>query len=170
MSEPVYQQVITLLPKLRRFAYGLSGSLDNADDLIQEACTRLLGCTTDVEGYLERWLYRTIRNIHIDQVRRSSVKARYQQAVSEQEPSVTHGDQQVESLITLEQVQALIGELPDEQQAAMILVGVEGYSYRETAEILGVPVGTVTSRIARARRRLVEAMSYAPGRQERVGT
>ena len=156
------------MPKLRRFAYGLSGSVENADDLIQEACTRLLGCAAEVDGYLDRWLYRTIRNIHIDQVRRVQVKERYQQELSDRQPGSVDGNAQVESLITLAQVRRLIGDLPEEQQVAMLLVGVQGHSYREAAEILGLPIGTVTSRIARARQRLVDAISYAPAQQGRA--
>ncbi|MCB1860016.1 MAG: RNA polymerase sigma factor [Gammaproteobacteria bacterium] len=158
MSDHVYQQVVVLMPKLRRFAYGLSGSVENADDLIQEACTRLLSCMSEVEGYLERWLYRTIRNLHIDQVRRMAVKSRCHDDLAGRQPASTDGNLQVESLITLRQVRDLIGELPEDQRVTLLLVGVEGYSYREASELLGLPIGTVTSRVARARQKLTDAI------------
>ena len=168
MSEQVYQQVITLMPKLRRFAYGLCGSTDGADDLIQEACSRLLGCAAEVEGYLDRWLYRTIRNVHIDQVRHALVKERYQDEMAGRSPAAVDGSEHVESLVTLDQIRELIAALPEDQRVTLMLVGVEGHSYREAAEILGLPIGTVTSRIARARARLVDAISNNPARQQGV--
>ena len=153
MSREIFAEVVDLLPKLRRYATGLSGSVEAADDLVQEACARLLGKPGVEAGYLDRWRFRTIRNLHIDQVRGRLVADRHRHRLAEARQSVD-GDAALEANLTLEKVRGLLFELPEEQRSVLLLVGVEGFSYREVADILDLPIGTVTSRLARARTQL----------------
>jgi RNA polymerase sigma-70 factor (ECF subfamily) len=157
LQEEWSEQFAQCLPKLRRFAYGLCGSVAMAEDLTQEAFTRLLATDGEQQGYLDRWLFRTVRNLYIDQLRKVNVQERYHEKVS-----ALHGSHQVtadrsENLIALEHIRELIAQLPDEQREVLLLVGIEGYSYREASEILNLPVGTITSRLARARGKLIDA-------------
>jgi len=148
------------LPKMRRFAYGLTGSLEAAEDLVQEACARLLHQPDEKSSYLDRWLFRTIRNLHVDQIRKKAVAEKYNDYLTtEANDGGLDGNVDLETLQELDQVGSAITRLPEEQRTVIILIGIEGFSYRETAEILGVPVGTVTSRLARARRQLVGLIS-----------
>lgn len=153
MSEEIYQIVVDLLPRLRRYATGLAGSVETADDLVQEACARLLGNPPHDISYLDRWLFRTIRNLHIDQVRGRKVAERHRHRLDER-AQVVDGDGVLEAQLTLDQVRKLVAELPEEQRSVLLLVAVEGYSYRQAADTLDLPLGTVTSRLARARDRL----------------
>ena len=156
MSESEYQAVVRLLPRMRRFAYGLSGSMEVAEDLVQEACARLLSSAGDKTGYLDRWLFRTIRNLHVDGLRSQQVGERYRHKL---EPVPDDGarneERRTEASLELEQVRGLIARLPPEQREVLLLIGVEGYSYKECSRLLDLPIGTVTSRVARARRQLL---------------
>lgn len=148
------------MPKMRRFAYGLTGSLEAAEDLVQEACTRLLHQPEEKDSYLDRWLFRTIRNLHVDQIRKKAVAEKYNDHMTaEVLDDGLDGNAHMETLQELDHVGSAITRLPEEQRTVIILIGIEGFSYRETAEILGVPLGTVTSRLARARRQLVSLIS-----------
>ncbi|MEJ1297589.1 MAG: RNA polymerase sigma factor [Candidatus Sedimenticola sp. (ex Thyasira tokunagai)] len=159
MSSDIYQEIIDLLPKLRRFAYGLTRSKESAEDLVQEACARLLADLKEKESYFERWLFRTIRNIHIDQVRKNSVAERHQSHLVDHDTPYIDGSEVVETLITLDQAKSVLFELSEEHRTVLLLIGVEGFSYREAADILDLPVGTVTSRLARARNSVVQMVN-----------
>lgn len=159
MSQDNYQKIIELLPRLRRFAYGLTGSVEAAEDLVQEACVKVLHDYKDKSSYIERWLFRIIRNLHIDQIRNSAVADRYHDQLRNQEVRHFDGSGFLETLLTLDQVKSAIFELSEDQRTVLLLIGVEGFSYKETAEILDLPIGTVTSRLARARQRVMEIVT-----------
>ncbi|MCB1758505.1 MAG: RNA polymerase sigma factor [Gammaproteobacteria bacterium] len=157
MREEWSAQFAECLPKLRRFAYGLCGSVVMAEDLAQEAFTRLLATDGEQHEYLERWLFRTVRNLYIDQIRKLNVQERYQESIGALHGSLPVTADRSENLIALEHIRELIAQLPREQREVLLLVGVEGYSYREASEILNLPLGTITSRLARARGKLIDA-------------
>ena len=161
MSQSLYQEAKELLPKLRRFAYGLSGNSEQADDLVQEAFARLLSSGKESESYIDRWLFRTIRNLYIDQYRSQATANRYREELERTASEHSAKDGQIESLLTLEEVSSAMSELPVEQQSVLLLVGAEGYSYQEAAQMLDLPIGTVTSRLARARKQLMKIVSMA---------
>jgi RNA polymerase sigma-70 factor (ECF subfamily) len=123
-----------------------------ADDLVQEACARLLDSDKRQQPYLDRWMFRTIRNLHVDHVRGCIVADRYRHRLHD---GRTHhdGDADLEASLALEHVRRLVADLPEEQRSVLLLVGAEGFSYREAAEM---PIGTITSRLARARQRILE--------------
>jgi RNA polymerase sigma-70 factor, ECF subfamily len=148
---------IDLLPKLRRFAYGLCGSAVVAEDLVQEAFTRLLSSNGREEQYMDRWLFRTVRNLYVDLIRKEDIRDRHYERSKEFSGGDIDGTAQIENLITLTHVRELMEQLPAEHCEVLLLIGVEGYSYREAAEILDLPIGTITSRLARARNRLLNS-------------
>lgn len=162
MSRIPCQEITRILPKLKRFAFGLCGSSTVAEDLVQEACARLLSDPKDKTHYFEQWLFRTIRNLHIDQVRSHSVARQYQGKMRWQNDDQLETRDPMEVLDTLDRVKEAILSLPEEQRSIMLLVGVEGFSYKQAAEILEIPMGTVTSRLARARKRLLELVPLSP--------
>lgn len=156
MSESEYQAIVRLLPRMRRFAYGLSGSIERAEDLVQEAFARLLDSSGEKAAYLDRWLFRTIRNLHVDGIRSQVVAERHRHRLVPELETYRDSEQQFEVLMSLEQVRRLMDRLPVTQREVILLIGIEGFSYREVSEILGLPIGTVTSRLARARRQLLQ--------------
>jgi RNA polymerase sigma-70 factor, ECF subfamily len=151
--EALGDEIIQLLPRLRRFARTLAGNPHDADDLVQIAIERALARSAQLrEGApLSSWMFGILRNAWIDESRGRARRNRLfaPEELGEHVADPT-GGQQAESLV----VQAAVASLPEEQREVIGLVLVEGLSYREAAEILGVPVGTVTSRLARAREAL----------------
>jgi RNA polymerase sigma-70 factor, ECF subfamily len=145
-------QLIALLPRLRRFARGLTGSAVEADDLVQAACERALSRTHQFqEGTrFDSWMFRIVQTIWIDQLRARRTRKEESEAVAEQ-IGTDLPRQLAEARLQLDEVQAALKTIPPEQRAALLLVTVEGLSYKEAAEIAQVPVGTIMSRLARAR-------------------
>jgi RNA polymerase sigma factor (sigma-70 family) len=142
---------VALLPRLRRFAAGLSRDLDAGDDLCQMTIERALKSREQwTQGTrLDSWMYRIMRNIWIDEVRSC---ARRDKTFTGEEAGLSVGaDGGQESRVELSNVDRAMATLPDEQREAIILVMVEGYGYREAADIIGCPVGTLTSRLVRGR-------------------
>jgi RNA polymerase sigma-70 factor (ECF subfamily) len=145
-------QLIAVLPRLRRFARGLTGSVVEADDLVQAACERALARRQQFqEGTrFDSWMFRIVQTIWIDQVRARAVRKEEAEAPE----GLTGSDEpvrRVEARLTLEEVRRAVNRLPPDQRAALLLVTVDGLSYKEAAEVVQVPVGTIMSRLARAR-------------------
>ncbi|MGH6989909.1 MAG: RNA polymerase sigma factor [Stellaceae bacterium] len=152
MSSSFNDQLILLLPRLRRFARGLSGSAVEADDLVQAACERALARSHQFEEgtRFDSWMFRIVQTIWIDQLRARKVRK------EEREEAAAHlgtdaPGRLVEARLHLREVSAALKLIPPEQRVALLLVTVEGLSYREAAEVVNVPVGTIMSRLARAR-------------------
>ena len=145
-------QLVALLPRLRRFAHGLAGSEQEGDDLVQAACVRALEKRGKWQPgtRLDSWLYRIIQNIRLDRLRAGGVRERL---TLDQFPMVAavDGVAELENRLTLARVRQIVARLPAEQRAVLLLVCVEGLSYRETSQVLGIPAGTVMSRLSRAR-------------------
>ncbi|MFA5950550.1 MAG: RNA polymerase sigma factor [Hyphomicrobium sp.] len=154
-------RMIELLPRLRRFAFALTGDMDKADDLVQDTCERALAHLDQWKPgtKLDSWMYRIAQNLWLDQHR--ARKVRRDQAPLEEAEHVTGSDGRTvtESRMTLAAVNEGISRLPPEQQVLVAMVCVEGLSYKEAASILEVPIGTVMSRLARARQALYAAIT-----------
>jgi RNA polymerase sigma-70 factor (ECF subfamily) len=150
------EALLAALPQVRRFARSLSGNRHDADDLMQATAERVLerGVPDDVD--VVRWMFKVCRNLWIDQVRAQNVrdKAASRPELAE-EPAVS-GEAVAIGELTLREVDRAMALLPEEQRAVIALVAVEGLSYREAAEVLEIPIGTVMSRLARARGALAE--------------
>ena len=165
-EETLRQEIVSFLPRLRRFARSLAKDPDKADDLVQAACERALERLTQVrEGTrLDSWLYRIIYTRWIDKMRRGKTRAAKLVVLADANKSVAAEKETGEYLDTALDIQKAFDTLPAEHRAAISLVGVEGYSYSEAASVLNVPVGTVASRVARARTMLGKLLAYE-GRQ-----
>lgn len=149
-------ELIEMLPRLRRFALSLAGSPADADDLLQSTVERLLERGLPAEAELTPWSIRVCRNIWIDEIRASKVRRRAGEELAHSADGMVSGESDTLTELTLREVQGALAALPDEQRAVLELVAVEGHSYREAAEMLETPIGTVMSRLARGRAALVE--------------
>ena len=156
MTNDVGRRIVELLPRLRRFAYALSGDPDKGDDLVQEACARAFAHLDQWQPgtRLDSWMYKIIHNIWLDQKRASKVRGIAVDLDSGPELAGEDGRDVMNSRLTLRRVLAALSSLPQEQQALITLVSFEGLSYQEAAAILGIPVGTATSRLVRGRHAL----------------
>lgn len=155
LSRSFEQQALALLPRLRRFAIGLAGSPADGDDLCQMTIERALSRRDQwQEGTrLDSWMYRIMRNIFIDE-RRASTR-RGETFVDEEAGFAVGADGAQEAQVELTMVDRAMSRLPADQREAVLLVMVEGFSYKEAAEITQVPVGTLNSRLVRGRDALV---------------
>ncbi|GGB69923.1 RNA polymerase sigma factor [Blastomonas aquatica] len=143
--------LIDLLPKMRRFACGLTGSTADGDDLCQMTIERALARRNQwQEGTrLDSWMYKIMRNLFIDEIRAS--RRRGETFVAEEAGLSVGSSGGQEASVELGMIDRAIMRLPDEQREAVLLVMVEGCSYKEAAEIVGCPVGTLNSRLVRGR-------------------
>lgn len=152
-------RLVELLPRLRRFARALTRDAASADDLLSTALERALKARAQWQAgtRLDAWMYRIIRNGWIDEVRRRG-RHRVHEALPEAAEAVGVDPlPALEARMNAAAVAAAILALPDEQREAVALVLVEGLSYREAADALDVPVGTLTSRLGRGRAALLAA-------------
>ena len=145
-------QMIAVLPRLRRFARGLAGSAVEADDLVQAACERALARQHQFqEGTrFDSWMFRIVQTIWIDQVRSRDVR-KVSGDIAEERLGSDEPVRRVEARLALDEVRRAVDRLPPDQRTALLLVTVDGLTYKEAAEVAGVPVGTIMSRLARAR-------------------
>jgi len=157
-------QLIAVLPRLRRFARGLAGSASDADDLVQAACERALGRQHQFqEGTrFDSWMFRIVQTIWIDQVRARDVR-KEDGDIAEERLGSDEPVRRVEARLALAEVRRAVDRLPPDQRAALLLVTVEGLSYKEAAEVVQVPVGTIMSRLARARMALQAQLEAGRG-------
>lgn len=154
-SKEFRRDLVSLLPKLRRFAMTLTRNAADADDLVQEVCERAITRSNlwNGEGRLESWIYAMTRNLWIDEVRKRKVRTGSgTMDASEQDELVVEAS--AESAVYANQVQKMVMSMPEGLASVFVLVNVEGHSYREAAEILDIPIGTVMSRLSTARLRL----------------
>lgn len=148
--EIIRTQLIELLPRLRRFARTLTRHYADADDLVQIAIERALTryMQWDPQSRLDSWLFSIIRNAWIDEVRQ---RQRRGQHVDFEELGDSVVDAAPDSRIDMLSVQQAMAMLPEDQRIAVSLVLVEGLSYKEAAQVMDIPIGTLTSRLARGR-------------------
>jgi RNA polymerase sigma-70 factor (ECF subfamily) len=144
-----------LLPRLWRFAVRLAANPHDAEDLVQRACVRALERRHQLQPGTSTlsWMYSIVHSIWVNELRAQRIRSRSSMEWSEQLADTvadpTGATPEVDALH--QQIIAAVQGLPDAQRAVMLLVAIEGLSYREAAEVLDVPVGTVMSRLARAR-------------------
>lgn len=152
-SDGIRAQLGEMLPQLRRFARVITRNVQDADDLVQVAVEKAL---TRAEQWrpgsrLDSWMFGIMKNAWIDEVRARRRRGRVH---APEEAGADVGDDSAESRDILLSVQSAMERLPDEQRIALALVLVAGYSYKDSAELLGIPIGTLTSRLARGRESL----------------
>jgi RNA polymerase sigma-70 factor (ECF subfamily) len=151
-----------LIPRLRRYARALTRNEVAADDLVQDCLVRALAKQhlwqegTD----LRAWLFTILHNQYVNHVRRC-MREGTAVSVSDTEPSLTHAADQGTHL-ELRDLDRALAQLPDEQRTIILMVGLEGMHYEAVADIIGVPVGTVRSRLSRGREALRRLMGIIP--------
>ena len=151
------------IPRLRRYARALTRDVSRADDLVQSCLARAVAKQhlwqygTD----LRAWLFTILHNEHVNDVRRSVRQGSY--VTLEEAPELTVQSNAIPTL-QLRDLEAALGRLPPEQRQVILLIGLEGMRYDEVAVIMGVPIGTVRSRLSRGRDQLRRLM----GMEERL--
>lgn len=159
-QQTVHEQIVTLLPRMRRFARNLTRNPHDADDVVQialeRALTRLDQWRSDAR--LDSWMFKIVRNAWIDEVR---ARGRRNKIFLAAEAGDNVGTDPIARETELMSVQSAMARLPEDQREAVSLVLVEGLPYREAAEVLDVPIGTLTSRLARGRNALQAMLGSA---------
>jgi RNA polymerase sigma-70 factor (ECF subfamily) len=152
----VTDRIIALLPRLRRFALTLTRSPDDGDDLVQLSVERALSrLHLWNEGTrLESWMFKIMQNLWIDELRARRSRGQRDPDFDLDMLAGADGPKAMDARLALQETLAAVMALPEDQRAVIVLVAVEGFSYREAAEVLDIPVGTVMSRLSRARQTL----------------
>lgn len=150
-------QLGEVIPHLRAFGRSLSGNRDTADDLVQETLLKAWGARNRFHAgtSMRAWTFTILRNLFLSQMRRARFKGDWDDLTAERSlaaPASQHGS------VDLSDMQRALMQLPETQREALILVGAGGFAYEEAAEICGVAVGTIKSRVARGRVALEELM------------
>jgi len=151
--------LIEHLPRLRRYARALTGDVNRADDLVQDTLERALAKLDlwQPGSDLRAWLFTLMHNLFVNQIRvRRPLETVMEDALDE---PVSGG--QMEALAARD-IHAALAQLPEEQREVLLLVGLEQFGYAEAAQVLGVPTGTVMSRLSRARERMRQMLAGEP--------
>jgi RNA polymerase sigma-70 factor (ECF subfamily) len=151
------------IPRLRRYARVLSRDVSRADDLVQSCLTRAIAKQHLWQHgtNLHAWLFTILHNQHVNDIRLSVREGAY--VMLEEAPELTVQSNAIATL-QLRDLEAALGKLPPEQRQVILLIGLEGMRYDEVAVIMGVPIGTVRSRLSRGRDQLRRLM----GMEERL--
>jgi len=173
LDEQTRDSILSAIPNLRAFAISLSGNVDRADDLVQETVLRALA---NIDSFqpgtnMSAWLFTILRNLFRSEYRKR--RREVEDATGMYAESMKSQPEQ-SSRLEFEELRAALAQLPEDQREAVILVGASGFSYEEAAAICGCAVGTIKSRVNRARNRLAELMSiegledFGPDRETRA--
>jgi RNA polymerase sigma-70 factor (ECF subfamily) len=151
-----------LLPRLRRFARVITRNVADADDLVQVAVEKALARAAQWRpgSRLDSWIFGIMKNAWVDEIR---ARRRRERVLAPEEAGATVGDRSAAARDIALSVQAAVARLPEDQRLAIALVLVEGLAYKDAAETLGIPIGTLTSRLARGRA-MLQAILGSDGR------
>jgi RNA polymerase sigma-70 factor, ECF subfamily len=159
MAQDFRTQLISEIPHLRRFARSLCGDAALADDLVQDCIERALKKSHlyDVTKPLRAWLYAVLRNIHVSNWR-SNAKHQYAKNLDDLQDGegATRADQ--EDNFSTSVITEALDKLPAQQREVLVLISLEEVSYKDASEIIGVPIGTIMSRLSRARSTLKDIL------------
>lgn len=160
VSEDLKRELIALLPRLRRFALTMTRTASDADDLVQEACLKALSKSNQWDPSMpaDRWMFRIMRNHWISEIRKRKVRTGEGVVPADETSELVHHET-AEDTLAGTQLRNQVNALPADLSTVLLAVSVEGYTYAETAELLEVPIGTVMSRIHRARKLLAAQLS-----------
>ncbi len=155
----VRPDLIKHLPRLRRYARALTGDVNRADDLVQDTLERALAKLDlwQPGSDLRAWLFTLMHNLFVNQIRTK----RPQETVMEEAFDEPVSGGQMEALAARD-IHTALARLSEEQREVLLLVGLEQFGYAETAQVLGVPTGTVMSRLSRARERMRQMLAGEP--------
>lgn len=152
------QEISGILDNLRRFAFSLTGEKQDAYDLLQETIVRLLEKGVPDDANTRKWAFRVCKNIWLDQLRANKVRRQWAEAKIVEVEGSQDGQKVADDHMELEEVRKIMAELPNDQSAIISLVAVEGFSYKEAAAMMDIPVGTVMSRLSRARAAIADSL------------
>jgi RNA polymerase sigma-70 factor (ECF subfamily) len=159
----VRESMLAAVPSLRAFAMSLCGKMDRADDLVQETLLRALSNIDSFEPgtNMSAWLFTILRNLFRSEYRKrrrevEDGEGRFAATLKSQAAQPGH--------MEFEEFRAALAQLPPDQREALVLVGASGFSYEEAAQICGSAVGTIKSRVNRARTRLAELLAIEDAR------
>ncbi len=160
-DQAVRDEMVAILPRLRRFALGLTGRHDQADDLVQATCERAI---RNMDRWLpgsrlDSWMFRMMQNLYRNQLRDGSNRVRLLDGWGAGLPTSVDGAATAADAAELGKVRQAILHLSEEHRTVLMMICVEGLSYREAADLLDVPTSTVTSRLCRARIELRELLA-----------
>jgi RNA polymerase sigma-70 factor (ECF subfamily) len=159
------QSLIELIPRLRRYARALAGERAAADDLVQDTLERawsklhLYRRGTD----LRAWLFTVMHNVHVNRLRAARPADPLEDEMPELAQRATQGD-----ALMVRDLERAVAALPEGQRQVLLLVALEDFSYEETARVLEIPIGTVMSRLARAREKVRQLMHGKGGTKLQV--
>lgn len=156
LSDLQREALLAELGGLRKFCLSLTGKAADADDLLQATVERVLAKGMPDDAHPAKWAYRVCKNAWIDELRSRDVRQKYPHLVVDESEVSPSAEQTAGGEREIAAVSAALEELSTDQRLALTLVAIDGKTYAEAAEILEVPVGTIMSRIARARKHLVE--------------
>ncbi len=150
-------ELVRFLPRMRRFAVTLTRNTNDADDLVQETCEKAItkAHMRPPQAGFESWVYTMMRNMWIDELRKRKVRLG-KGVIDFAEQDELNVGPGAEDSIYISQIKEMIQSMPEGLSSVFLLVNVEGHSYREAADILGIPIGTVMSRLSTARLRLAD--------------
>jgi RNA polymerase sigma-70 factor (ECF subfamily) len=162
------EAMLEALPRVRRFALSLTGNRHDADDLLQSTVERVLTRAVPERADLSKWMFRVCRNLWIDEIRARNVRLKATERPELAEQPLAAGEDPIIGALTLREVDRAMADLPAEQREVISLVAVEGLSYREASDVLDIPIGTIMSRLARARAVLARRFEQreAPARRD----
>ena len=154
----INNDIAALLPRLRRFARTIVYNREDADDLVQIAVERALARSAQwqADTRLDSWIFRIMKNAWIDEVRS---RIRRDNLFAPEEAGEHVGDQTAEAQQQRMAIEKAVGMLSEEHRMVVALVLVDGMPYKEASEVLEIPMGTLTSRLVRARAALQEILS-----------
>lgn len=165
VASPFQRDLIAVVPKLRRFAFSLTGNVADGDDLVQSACEKALRSKDQFQPgtRFDSWMYRIVQTLWLDDMRKRKLRG---PPVDPAE--VDFGDEGKAAHLPLDrmmlaQAATAMAGLPAGQRAVLSLVAIEGLSYKEAAAVLDLPVGTVMSRLSRAREALLPKLGISRG-------
>ncbi len=158
-SEDMIAVVEPLIPRLRRYARSLLGKAEEADELVQDCLERAVSHwhLRNAERSAQAWLFTILHNLAVNQIRQRTRRGRHLSIDTEEALSISEPPRQ-EDTVFQSDIMRTLNHLPDDQRQVLLLVSVEDLSYAEVAGVLGVPIGTVMSRLSRARERLRELL------------
>lgn len=160
-----------LIPSLRRYARSLLRDQNAADDLVQDCLERVISRWHQrrTDGDARTWVFTILHNLAINQLKQTARRGVHVTVEDADEAAFATSPAQEDRLHHHAVVEAL-SWLPEDQRSVLLLVSVEELSYAETASVLDIPIGTVMSRLSRARHRLAQMMEEGPGRSATAGT
>lgn len=159
------KRIIELETDVRRFAISLTGNYSDGEDLLQSTIERILSKGTPKEVNLKRWMFRVCKNKWIDDMRAKKVRHIAHQSEEFQSKQVMAIEGEIDSRNKLTAVLNILQSLSPDQRMALTLTAIEGLSYKEAAETLDVPIGTIMSRVARARKSISNQLNETKPKQ-----